>query len=220
MSILTWTLFTPGQDELERGARWVRCDVVARSGNKLVRAAGRHPAARARACPTTAARLPDRHRRRRLVRAAARLQGARPSSSRTPAKGQRGLPRRADLHRHRPGPVPAAAPAPRRLLAAAEPGRVERRGPLHPLPGPGAASRPPLASDSVHAGDDGPMEQGITVDIDAPARAGVGRAHRHRPLVGVDRLGHQRAATRRGPAACSVRAPSWRSRGSRRASGP
>ena len=36
MSILTWTLFTPGQDDLVRGARWVRCDVVARSGKKLV----------------------------------------------------------------------------------------------------------------------------------------------------------------------------------------
>ena len=35
-SILTWTLFTPGQAQLERGARWVRCDVVARSGDKLV----------------------------------------------------------------------------------------------------------------------------------------------------------------------------------------
>ncbi len=37
MSILTWTLFTPGQDDLVRGARWVRCDVVARSGTELVR---------------------------------------------------------------------------------------------------------------------------------------------------------------------------------------
>ncbi len=37
MSILTWTLFTPGQDQLERGARWVRCDVVARSGTRLTR---------------------------------------------------------------------------------------------------------------------------------------------------------------------------------------
>src|SRR5699024_695197 len=36
-SILTWTLFTPDQAQLERGARWVRCDVLARSGNKLVR---------------------------------------------------------------------------------------------------------------------------------------------------------------------------------------
>lgn len=36
-SILTWTLFTPGQADLERGARWVRCDVVARSGDQLVR---------------------------------------------------------------------------------------------------------------------------------------------------------------------------------------
>jgi hypothetical protein len=35
-SILTWTLFTPSQTQLERGARWVRCDVVARSGDKLV----------------------------------------------------------------------------------------------------------------------------------------------------------------------------------------
>jgi hypothetical protein len=35
-SILTWTLFTPGQAQLERGARWVRCDVLARSGNRLV----------------------------------------------------------------------------------------------------------------------------------------------------------------------------------------
>jgi hypothetical protein len=35
-SILTWTLFTPGQAQLQRGARWVRCDVVARSGSQLV----------------------------------------------------------------------------------------------------------------------------------------------------------------------------------------
>jgi hypothetical protein len=35
-SILTWTMFTPGQDQLERGARWIRCDVIARSGNQLV----------------------------------------------------------------------------------------------------------------------------------------------------------------------------------------
>ena len=36
-SILTWTLFTPDQAQLERGARWVRCDVLARSGDALVR---------------------------------------------------------------------------------------------------------------------------------------------------------------------------------------
>jgi len=36
-SILTWTLFTPGQAQLRRGARWVRCDVLARSGQSLVR---------------------------------------------------------------------------------------------------------------------------------------------------------------------------------------
>lgn len=35
-SILTWTLFTPSQSQLEHGARWVRCDVLARSGTKLV----------------------------------------------------------------------------------------------------------------------------------------------------------------------------------------
>lgn len=35
-SLLTWTLFTPAQSQLERGARWIRCDVVARSGAGLV----------------------------------------------------------------------------------------------------------------------------------------------------------------------------------------
>ncbi len=35
-SLLTWTLFTPGKSQLERGARWVRCDVLARSGKDLV----------------------------------------------------------------------------------------------------------------------------------------------------------------------------------------
>jgi hypothetical protein len=35
-SLLTWTLFTPGQDQLERGARWVRCDVLARNAGTLV----------------------------------------------------------------------------------------------------------------------------------------------------------------------------------------
>jgi hypothetical protein len=35
-SILTWTLFTPGQSQLERGAKWVRCDVLARSGDQLI----------------------------------------------------------------------------------------------------------------------------------------------------------------------------------------
>jgi hypothetical protein len=35
-SILTWTLFTPGQAQLERGARWVRCDVLARSADQLI----------------------------------------------------------------------------------------------------------------------------------------------------------------------------------------
>ncbi len=35
-SLLTWTLFTPGRAQLEKGARWVRCDVLARSGDALV----------------------------------------------------------------------------------------------------------------------------------------------------------------------------------------
>jgi hypothetical protein len=35
-SILTWTLFTPSRSQVERGARWVRCDVLARSGEELV----------------------------------------------------------------------------------------------------------------------------------------------------------------------------------------
>jgi hypothetical protein len=35
-SLLTWTLFTPGRKALERGASWVRCDVLARTGDRLV----------------------------------------------------------------------------------------------------------------------------------------------------------------------------------------
>ncbi len=35
-SLLTWTLFTPDRAQLARGARWVRCDVLARSGSWLV----------------------------------------------------------------------------------------------------------------------------------------------------------------------------------------
>lgn len=35
-SVLTWTLFTPSRSQLQRGARWVRCDVFARSGEELV----------------------------------------------------------------------------------------------------------------------------------------------------------------------------------------
>ncbi len=36
-SILTWAFFTPSKEQLDRGARWVRCDVLARSGDALVR---------------------------------------------------------------------------------------------------------------------------------------------------------------------------------------
>ncbi len=35
-SLLTWTFFTPGQSQLEHGARWVRCDVLAPSDGGLV----------------------------------------------------------------------------------------------------------------------------------------------------------------------------------------
>jgi hypothetical protein len=42
-SLLTWTLFTPSSDQLERGARWVRCDVLARSGESLVALPDRKP---------------------------------------------------------------------------------------------------------------------------------------------------------------------------------
>ncbi len=35
-SILTWTLYTPTQAQLKRGARWIRCDVLARGGAKLL----------------------------------------------------------------------------------------------------------------------------------------------------------------------------------------
>ena len=35
-SLLTWTFFVPSQAQLQRGARWIRCDVLARSGNRLV----------------------------------------------------------------------------------------------------------------------------------------------------------------------------------------
>jgi len=42
-SLLTWTLFTPSRDQLDRGARWVRCDVLARSGESLVALPDRKP---------------------------------------------------------------------------------------------------------------------------------------------------------------------------------
>lgn len=35
-SILTWTLYTPTRAQLDRGARWIRCDVLARDGDRLV----------------------------------------------------------------------------------------------------------------------------------------------------------------------------------------
>ena len=35
-TVLTWVFFTPSAAQLERGARWVRCDVIARSGESLV----------------------------------------------------------------------------------------------------------------------------------------------------------------------------------------
>ncbi len=35
-SLLRWVFFTPSAAQLERGARWVRCDAIARSGRELV----------------------------------------------------------------------------------------------------------------------------------------------------------------------------------------
>ncbi|MEO5653137.1 MAG: septum formation family protein [Marmoricola sp.] len=35
-SLLTWVFFTPSAAELARGARWVRCDAIARSARELV----------------------------------------------------------------------------------------------------------------------------------------------------------------------------------------
>ena len=35
-SLLTWVFFTPSAAQLERGARWVRCDAIARSARELV----------------------------------------------------------------------------------------------------------------------------------------------------------------------------------------
>lgn len=35
-SLLTWVFYTPSAAQLEKGARWVRCDVIARSGRELV----------------------------------------------------------------------------------------------------------------------------------------------------------------------------------------
>lgn len=35
-SLLTWTFFVPSRAQLQRGARWIRCDVLARSGDQLV----------------------------------------------------------------------------------------------------------------------------------------------------------------------------------------
>lgn len=36
MSLFDWVVHTPSADQIARGARWVRCDVVARSGDNLI----------------------------------------------------------------------------------------------------------------------------------------------------------------------------------------
>ena len=133
-SLLTWTLFTPGEHELERGARWVRCDVVARSGDKLVPLPPGRPLL-AQGGARAAAHLPDHS-----------TAPTSPAPSRTPSGS-----RRSSAPPARPIPDASTYTATardrcqqligllRRLLAAAEPGRMGRRRPVHPLPGP----RPP-----------------------------------------------------------------------------
>ena len=63
-----------------------------------------------------------------------------------------------------------------------------------------------------HAGRGWTHGQGIT--FGQPHRARVGGAQRHRPLVEVDRVGHQRQAPRRGARCGPGHAPSFRSHGS------
>ena len=130
-SLLTWTLFTPSQDQLERGARWIRCDVLARSGDQLVALPNAKPLLEKgvpeslRVCQTAAgidvscsqpACLPGRGGVRRL--------------------GDR-LSRSRPIHRSCPDPLQGADGRGRRLLAAAQQGRLEGRRPLRPVPVPG-----------------------------------------------------------------------------------
>ena len=94
-SLLTWTLFTPSSDQLERGARWVRCDVLARSGESAGRAAGQQAAARQGRAGDTA-RVPDR-----------RPAPTSPARDRTPSGSRPCTP-----HRAAPTPTPTATPPP------------------------------------------------------------------------------------------------------------
>ena len=129
-SLLTWTLFTPSEAQLARGARWLRCEVLARSGNQLVPLTlgrpllGKGVPEQLRICQTTTG---------------ADVSCARPHAFRVEAVFRavgEAYPDATHLHRHRPGPVPAAGRLLRRLLATPEPGRVGRRRPVHPVPGP------------------------------------------------------------------------------------
>jgi hypothetical protein len=125
-SILTWTLFTPGQAQLKRGARWVRCDVLARSGDQLIPLPeGDSPARAGRA--RAAAHLPGRDRRGRLVLAPSRL----PRRGGLPGRGR--LPRRTCLHAGRSGALPGADETFGGFWQPPS-GADGSRRPLHPVP--------------------------------------------------------------------------------------
>ena len=127
-SILTWTLFTPSQAQLERGARWVRCDVVARSGDKLV------PLPTSK--PMLAQGVPEQLRICQ-TEAGVDISCSKPHAFRVAG----GLPRR----RARPTPTPRPTPRSRAPAAASSSGpsaasgsrRAERAGP--PATGSSAA---------------------------------------------------------------------------------
>ena len=129
-SILTWTLFTPSQSQLERGARWVRCDVVARSADKLI------PLPTSK--PMLAQGVPEQVRICQTD-AGVDISCSKPHAFRVQGVYRavdQGLPRHRDLHPGRPCPLPPARRVLRRLLAAAQPAGLGRRRPLHPVPEP------------------------------------------------------------------------------------
>ena len=101
-SILTWTLFTPSQAQLERGARWVRCDVLARGGTEADRRSRRPHHCSAQGVPEQLRVCQDEQGRdiSCSIPHAYRVDGGLPG-------GRRRLPRHHDVHR------PARAPAAR-----------------------------------------------------------------------------------------------------------
>ena len=120
-----------GPGQLERGARWVRCDVLARSGDQLVALPDRQPLLR-QGVPEQLRDLPEPGGRRHLVRGAARL----PGGGRLPGGRQR-LSRPGPLHAGRPQPVQGAD----RVPSAASGSRPAGPG-GRPATGSSAACRP------------------------------------------------------------------------------